>query len=180
MYTFATPPIKLKPGQQIGGGLLIANHLDQSLWCANQKHWVAVISYLVHFYKPRATCTIMLRQNHFPEPNRHALDFLHLILRCRVTYWAPLEMLLQVLRCQRIWFTMNEFFFIATNHGHIPWFYFTKLSFIYEEMVLHMITITHVHCLSNAHLTHYTVSMQNDFISNMFMLSLAEMKIKEI
>jgi hypothetical protein len=31
MYSFATPPIKLKPGQQIGGGLLIANHLDQLL-----------------------------------------------------------------------------------------------------------------------------------------------------
>jgi hypothetical protein len=28
---FATPPIKLKPEQQIGGGVLIANHLDQSL-----------------------------------------------------------------------------------------------------------------------------------------------------
>jgi hypothetical protein len=31
MYSFATPLIKLKRGQQIGGGLLIANHLDQSL-----------------------------------------------------------------------------------------------------------------------------------------------------
>jgi hypothetical protein len=31
IYFFATPPIKLKLGQQIGGGLLIANHLDQSL-----------------------------------------------------------------------------------------------------------------------------------------------------
>jgi hypothetical protein len=31
MYSFATPPIKLKMGVQIGGGLLIANHLDYSL-----------------------------------------------------------------------------------------------------------------------------------------------------
>jgi hypothetical protein len=30
-YCFATPPVKLTLGQQIGGGLLIANHLDQSL-----------------------------------------------------------------------------------------------------------------------------------------------------
>jgi hypothetical protein len=35
-FFFATPPIKLKLGeskqtQQIGGGLLIANHLNQSL-----------------------------------------------------------------------------------------------------------------------------------------------------
>jgi hypothetical protein len=38
IYFFATPPIKLKLGRQIGGGLLIANHLDQSLWWANQKY----------------------------------------------------------------------------------------------------------------------------------------------
>ncbi len=31
IYFLATPPIKLKLGQQIGGGLLIANHMDQSL-----------------------------------------------------------------------------------------------------------------------------------------------------
>jgi hypothetical protein len=30
-YFFSTPPIKLKLGQQIGGRLLIANHLDQSV-----------------------------------------------------------------------------------------------------------------------------------------------------
>jgi hypothetical protein len=38
MYYFATPPIKLKLGEQLGGGLLIANQLDQSLPWANQKH----------------------------------------------------------------------------------------------------------------------------------------------
>jgi hypothetical protein len=48
MYSFATPPIELKLGQQIGGGLLIANHLDQ-FWWANHKHW-AVRSYLIHFF----------------------------------------------------------------------------------------------------------------------------------
>jgi hypothetical protein len=31
MYSFATPAIKLKLGQEIDGGLLITNHLDQSL-----------------------------------------------------------------------------------------------------------------------------------------------------
>jgi len=31
MYSFATPPIKLKLVEQIGGGLLIANRLDQLL-----------------------------------------------------------------------------------------------------------------------------------------------------
>ncbi len=44
MYSFAIH-MKLKWGLQISGGLLIANHLDQSLWWANQKHWVAVRSY---------------------------------------------------------------------------------------------------------------------------------------
>jgi hypothetical protein len=50
MYSFATPRIKLQLGQHIGGGLRIANHMDQSLWWANQKHWAAVRSYLVHSF----------------------------------------------------------------------------------------------------------------------------------
>jgi len=50
-YFFPTPPIKLILRQQIGGGLLIANHLDQSLWCANRrKQWAAVRSYLLHSF----------------------------------------------------------------------------------------------------------------------------------
>jgi hypothetical protein len=34
----------------MGGGLLIANHLDESLWWANQKHWAVVRSYLLHSF----------------------------------------------------------------------------------------------------------------------------------
>jgi hypothetical protein len=113
MYSFATPPIKLKSGQQIGwGGLLITNHLDQSLWWANQKHWAAVRSNLLHsslqvysaavpFYKPQQHVSIMQNQNHCPEPNRHSLDFLHpFSLLCWITYRALLEVLL-CLPCQR-------------------------------------------------------------------------------
>jgi hypothetical protein len=89
MYSFPTPPKQLKPGQQIGEGLLIANHLDQSLWCANQKHWVAVRSYSLHFF---FRCKALL--NHLPATGNlhhnavtkpfswakpHVLDFLHLI-----------------------------------------------------------------------------------------------------
>ncbi len=48
IYFFATPPIKLKLGQQIRGGLLTANHLDQLLWWATQKHWTTIISHLLH------------------------------------------------------------------------------------------------------------------------------------
>jgi hypothetical protein len=37
IYIFATPPIKLKWGLQIGGKLLITSHVDQSWWLANRK-----------------------------------------------------------------------------------------------------------------------------------------------
>jgi hypothetical protein len=51
VYSFATPPMKLKLGQQIGGGLLIANHLDEPLRWASQKHWAAAVrSYLLHSF----------------------------------------------------------------------------------------------------------------------------------
>jgi hypothetical protein len=48
IYCLATPPIKLKLGEQVGGDLLIASNLDQSLWSTNQKHWPLVRSYLLH------------------------------------------------------------------------------------------------------------------------------------
>ncbi len=35
IYIFATPPIKMKLGLWIGRGVIIGNHLDQSLWLAN-------------------------------------------------------------------------------------------------------------------------------------------------
>jgi hypothetical protein len=50
IYFFATPPIKLKLGHQIGGGLLMANHLNRLLQWANQKHSAAVRSYLLHSF----------------------------------------------------------------------------------------------------------------------------------
>ncbi len=75
VYSFATPPIKLKLGHQIGGGLLIANHMDQSLWRAAQKHWAAVRSYLLHSFlqvhsalrlvPATVPCAIMLSQTPF-------------------------------------------------------------------------------------------------------------------
>jgi len=81
MFFFGTPPIKLKLERQIRGGLLIANHMDQSVRWANQRHWTAVRSYLLHSFlqvhsllcllPAMATCAIKLSQNYFPEPNRH-------------------------------------------------------------------------------------------------------------
>jgi hypothetical protein len=44
-----------------------------------------------------ANSGILLSQNHFPETTRHIFTFLHPILLPRITYSAPLEMLLVVL-----------------------------------------------------------------------------------
>ncbi len=115
VYSFATPPIKLKLGQQIGGRLLIANHMDQPLWWVNQKYWAAVRSYLLHSFlfcrcaallrlvPATVPSAIMLRQNQFPESNRYRFDFFHPFLLCRITYWALLEMLLELLRYSSTW-----------------------------------------------------------------------------
>jgi len=43
---FPSPPIKLKPGLQIGGRLVIATHLDQSNHLANQEQ---VLGFAVPF-----------------------------------------------------------------------------------------------------------------------------------
>jgi hypothetical protein len=48
LHFFSIPPLKLTLGVQIGGRLLIANHLDQSLWSANQG--VAVKSYVLYLF----------------------------------------------------------------------------------------------------------------------------------
>jgi hypothetical protein len=59
MYSFATPPIKLKLGHQIGAGLLIANHLDQSLcWAISETLSSSLIQFItlffshLHFWSP--------------------------------------------------------------------------------------------------------------------------------
>ncbi len=101
MYSFATPPIKLKPGHQIGGGgLLIANtwtnHYDGPI--RNSLDHIYYTPFcrcraLLRHSPAMATCAIMLIQNHFPESNRHMLDFVHPIVLCRITYRAPLEIL---------------------------------------------------------------------------------------
>jgi hypothetical protein len=86
---FPTPCIKLKLGLQIGGRLLIATHLDQSNYLTNQQQ---VLVLAVPFTSLSKLCK-MLGQNRFAEPNQHVLTFLHPILICRVTDWAPVELL---------------------------------------------------------------------------------------
>ncbi len=48
VFLLAIPPIQLKLELHIRGELLIANHLNQSLWSTNQKYWAAVRCNLLH------------------------------------------------------------------------------------------------------------------------------------
>jgi hypothetical protein len=86
LFTFLEPhPYYWNSDSKQVGRLLIANHLDQSLWWVNQKHWEAVRSYFLHTFlqvhivaapfTAIANCAIMLRQNYFPEPNRPYVHF---------------------------------------------------------------------------------------------------------
>ncbi len=86
---FCNPPIKLKLGQQIGRGLLIANHLGQIRNTQQQLHHIYYTLFcrcvaLLRFLPAMATHAIMRSQNHFPEPNQHTLDFPHPILLCTI------------------------------------------------------------------------------------------------
>jgi len=64
--------------------LLLANHLDQSLWSTNQKYWATVRCHLLHSFlevhcvaplPATASCTNLVQKNQFPELNRHILTF---------------------------------------------------------------------------------------------------------
>jgi len=50
VFFFGNPTNKTVIGTEYMWGLLIANHLDQSLWSANQKYWAAVKSNLLHAF----------------------------------------------------------------------------------------------------------------------------------
>jgi hypothetical protein len=49
-FFFGNPPNKTISGTADMWELLIANHLDQSLWWTNQKYWAAVKSNLLHSF----------------------------------------------------------------------------------------------------------------------------------
>ncbi len=82
------------------GGLLIANHLDQSLR-VNQKRWPEVRSYLLYPFR----CLLLSHRNlhnyddphHFHDPSRYRyFDFSSSNFTVQITYQAPLEMLLHI------------------------------------------------------------------------------------
>ncbi len=93
LFFFATPPIKVKLGQQIGGGLLIANHLDQSLWWANQKYWVAVRSYLLHSFTSRGNMSNYAEPKPYSWAKLASIGCSSLNFTVQITYPALLEML---------------------------------------------------------------------------------------
>ncbi len=115
MRSFANELIKLKLGHYIGGGLVIANHLDESLSWTNQKNWAAICfsagaQLYCALYRPRP--------KHFSEPNQHTLDFLHPILLWRITYLAPLEMLFQQQK-QTAHYNFNPFRQVVSGGGFV-------------------------------------------------------------
>ncbi len=102
---FATPLIKLKLGQQICGGLLIAKPPRPITMMAQSESLSSSYIIFITLFSAgaerccapllaMATWAIMLNQNYFPESNWHLLDFLNPILLCKITYRAQLEMLL--------------------------------------------------------------------------------------
>jgi hypothetical protein len=70
LYFFPAPPIKLKLGLQIGGRLLIATHLDQSNYLANQQQ---VLGFAMPFTTLSTVCKIDGPKS-FAEPDQHAID----------------------------------------------------------------------------------------------------------
>jgi hypothetical protein len=56
LFFWPTPSINLKPELYIHGELLIASHLDQSLWSTNQKYWATVRCNLLHVFREVHNC----------------------------------------------------------------------------------------------------------------------------
>jgi hypothetical protein len=98
---FPTPPIKWKLGLQVGGRLLLATHLDQSNYLANQKQGAVNKYDLTVFIRlfqssSRALDALYLFRVAALFKWIHWIQRLNLIqdFHCRVTYRESLEMLL--------------------------------------------------------------------------------------
>jgi hypothetical protein len=59
-----------------------------TFFSARAQHWLVgwLVGWFACLLSATANRTIMLSQNHFPDPNQHILTFRHLILLCGVTY----------------------------------------------------------------------------------------------
>ncbi len=86
---------------EIGTSNRWGNHLHQSLWWANQKHWAAVMSYLLHsflevhtIYQPSQTVQLYWAKTMFLSQTS-MFFFLKIIpFYVQDNSWATLEMLL--------------------------------------------------------------------------------------
>jgi hypothetical protein len=95
IHLLATPPIKLKLGQQNRWvttnskphGPIIMIDQSESINSSQSDHIYYTIfskcTALLGLLPATPNCGIRLSQNHFPEPNSHILSFLHPILLCR-------------------------------------------------------------------------------------------------
>jgi hypothetical protein len=70
---FCNPTHKIEIGTINRQGTTNSKPLGQSLWWANQKHWITVKSYLLHYFLclllPTINYAILLSQKHFHNPN---------------------------------------------------------------------------------------------------------------
>ncbi len=104
-----TPPIKLKQGQQIGGGTTNSKPPGPIIMMGRSETLSSSqIQFITLFFcsctgllrllaKGGKVCAIMLWQNHFPEPNQTYFDFSSpnfIVQDHHITYWALLEMML--------------------------------------------------------------------------------------
>jgi hypothetical protein len=82
-FFFGNPTNTTVTGTTCTWGLLIANHMDESLWWTNEKYWAAVKSTLLHSILDNCVAPFtshgklheFVQKYQFPELNRHILTF---------------------------------------------------------------------------------------------------------
>jgi len=95
---FPTPPVKLRLGLQVGGTLLIENHLDLSTYLTNQKHGainkydLTVFFTLFQVFFTALKAVVLFRAQQSSSPADSLMNLIQ-DFQCRVTYWVLVEML---------------------------------------------------------------------------------------
>jgi hypothetical protein len=103
---FATPPIKQKTGTANRSETTNSKPHRPIIMVGQSKtgssSQIIIITlcsgrWITSFYQPQQMVQKSWAKNHFAEPNRHVLTFLHPILIFKVTYWVSLGMLLGII-----------------------------------------------------------------------------------
>jgi hypothetical protein len=84
-YKYVGTTHSKQPGPIIMFGQSKAGSTDQIIFITL---FSSMCTALLHLLPASANCAYMQEQNRFAELNQHLLTFLHLILMCRVIYWA--------------------------------------------------------------------------------------------